>query len=66
MEHVVRPLVYLKDEHVSQKSAVAPVPVTTPPQAVMEVAVVASGDDFVLASALPTLFALHGNHHLPK
>ena len=63
VERVMRPLVNLKDEHVSQQSTVAPVPVTTPPQAVVHIAVVASGDDFVLT---PTLFAFHDNRHLPK
>lgn len=62
MEHVVRPLVNLKDKHVPKQLTVAPVPIAPPPEQVMEVAVVASGDDLVL---LPTLFALHSDH-LPK
>ena len=63
VERVVRPLVNLKDEHVPEQSTVAPVPVTTPPQAVVHIAVVAPGDDFVL---LPTLLALHSDHPLRR
>lgn len=63
VEHVVRPLINPEREHVSKESAVSPIPVSTLEEQVMDVAVVASGNDFVL---LPTLFAFHDNRHLPK
>ena len=63
VQRVVRPLVYLEDEHVPEQLTVAPVPITPPPEQVVHVAVVASGDDLVL---LPTLFAFHDNRHPPR
>lgn len=59
VEHVMRPLIDLEDEHVPKELAIAPVPVTPPPEQVMKVTVVASGNDLVL---LPTLLALHSDH----
>lgn len=63
VEHVVRPLVHLKREGVPEQLTVAPVPVFALEHEMMNVAVVASGDDLVLP---PTLFALHSDHLLRR
>lgn len=72
VELVMRPLINLEGEDVSEQSAIARIPMASLEKQVMDVTVVSSGDNSVLTwfaltwfASMTTSFSFHDNHHLP-